>query len=38
VGYCGAEISNSFICRKLNSFKPEEFETILFQNGFLAFS
>jgi hypothetical protein len=37
VGHCGAEISNSFICSKLSSFITEGLETILFQNGCLAF-
>jgi hypothetical protein len=37
VGYCGAEIAKSFICSKLSSFTPKGLETILFQNGCLAF-
>jgi hypothetical protein len=37
VGHCGAEISDSFICRKFSSFTHEVLETTLFQNGCLAF-
>jgi hypothetical protein len=37
MGYCGAEISNSFICIKFSSIEPELLETTLFRNGCLAF-
>jgi hypothetical protein len=37
VEHCGAEISKSLVSNKSNSFLPEGFETVLFQNGCLAF-
>jgi hypothetical protein len=37
LGHYGAEISNFFMSNKTKSFSPEGFETVLFQNGCLAF-
>jgi hypothetical protein len=37
VGYCGAEISNLFICSQFSSFAHEGVETTLFHTGYLAF-
>jgi hypothetical protein len=35
---CGAEILYSFMCTKFSGFVPEGLETMLFQNGCLAFT
>jgi hypothetical protein len=38
VGRCGADISNSSVCNKVNSIAPERLEITLFKNGRLAFT